>query len=493
MRHGPCERPLKPHEDPTDCPENRAAYPWVMAAAILGSSIAFIDGTIVSIALPAIRTDLGASLEEMQWIVNSYALILAAFLLPGGAAGDVFGRSRIFLLGVAIYTVTSLWAGLAGSTEALITARTLEGFGAALMVPASLALITDHVPKERRGAAIGLWSAASAATTALGPVLGGLLVDMAGWRPALLLTVPFGVLTFIVAWIGVPKSAPGGGRMDWTGGLLVCAGLGGLAIWLTNASAGAAGQGAWLGLLGLALLAGFVLHQSRAKAPMMPLGLFRNAPFSVANLQTFLLYGALSGALTYLPVVLIDAFGYSATLAGTAMLPFALIIAVLSRVAGGAMDRFGARPMLVAGPALTAAGFAAMVWIARDGGFTTSVLPAMAIAGLGMGITVTPLSTTVMNSVPQDRAGTASGVNNALSRAAGLIGVPVFGLVGQAGFRSVAGEGTFGEPGSVALGYADAMAQALIWIAVAAAALALASALVARTGLGGAEPRADPA
>ena len=486
MRYSPSERPRRRG---VDCEDPGASYPWIMAAAILASSIAFIDGTIVSIALPAIRADLGASLPQMQWIVNAYTLTLAAFILPGGAAGDVFGRKQVFLAGVAIYTVTSLWAGLAGSVETLILARALEGFGGALMVPASLALITEYVPRERRGSAIGLWSAASAATTALGPILGGMLVDWAGWRPAVLLTVPFGALTLLVAWRGVPGGRGGHGTMDWTGGLLVCAGLGGVAIWLTNISAGAVRDGWVWGASGVVALCAFLVHQFRTAAPMMPLSLFRNGPFAAANVQTLLLYGALGGVLTYLPVVLIDARGFAASEAGLVLLPFALIIAALSRLAGRVLDRVGAKPLLVVGPAITAGGFAALGLVSVQGLPSMVVLVGMVLCGVGMGITVSPISTTVMNAVSEDKAGVASGVNNAVARAAGLIGVPVFGMVGQIGFtrRAPDRSGTFGEPQSVASGYAEAMLSGLVWVGVLGAVLALLSALTAWRGLAGGE------
>ncbi|MEM7567817.1 MAG: MFS transporter, partial [Pseudomonadota bacterium] len=424
LRPAPCERPLAADEspsDPAECSQRR--YRAIMTAAILGSSIAFIDGSIVSVALPAIREGLGASLAEMQWVINGYALMLAAFILPAGSAGDVFGRKRVFLIGVAVYTLASLWCGLARSGPELIVARIVEGVGGAFMIPASLALITVNVPKDRRGAAIGLWAAAGAASTAIGPILGGTLIDTFGWRPALLLTVPFGVATFLVAWRGVPESRAEGAHMDWTGGVLACLGLGALAYALTVAAGGLTLSVVALSVAGLVLLGIFLWQQYRATDPMMPLGLFKSRPFSGANGLTFLLYAALTGVLFLMPMTLIDAHGYSATQAGLALLPFTILVGALSRYSGGLADRMGARLPLSLGPAIVALAFASLVWVALDGGFWTAVVPAMVLLGAGMGITVAPLSTTIMNAVADEKAGTASGVNNAVSRAAGLIAV----------------------------------------------------------------------
>lgn len=464
--------------------EERRCYPWVMAAAILGSTIAFIDGSIVGLALPAIREGLGAQLVQMQWVVNVYTLMLAAFILPGGAAGDVFGRKRIFLIGVAIYSVSSLWAGLARSPGELILARGVEGFGGAMMIPASLALITANVPEDRRGAAIGLWSAASAAAMIAGPILGGILIDLAGWRPALLLTVPIGALTFWIARHGVPESRGEVARMDWVGGVLICAALGAIAIWLTALSAGAPVP-VWMPWAGGGLLVAFLVSQARLAHPMLPLGLFRVRGFSVANAQTFLIYGALAGALTFLPMVLVDAHGYPAARVGLAMTPFALLVAALSRLSGGLLDRYGARPMLMAGPLLTGLGFALMSRVGPGGAFYGDVLPAMILLGLGMGLTAAPISTAAMNAVDSRRAGLASGANNAISRAAGLVGVPVFAGLGQIGVRQVVPGGVFGQPATVAdaATYARAMGQGLVWISWGCAGLVWAALVLAIIGL----------
>ena len=477
LRPAPCERPLYANESTADAEAcSRRRYRAIMTAAILGSSIAFIDGSIVSVALPSIREGLDASLAEMQWVVNGYALMLAAFILPAGSAGDVFGRKRVFLVGVAIYTLASLWCGLARSGPELIAARIAEGVGGAFMIPASLALITVNVPKAQRGAAIGLWAAAAASSTAIGPILGGTLIDGFGWRPALLLTVPFGAATIVVAWRGVPESRADGTHMDWAGGLLACLGLGLIAYALTAAD-GASGLVWVLGVAGLAVLAGFLWQQHAAAEPMMPLALFRSRPFSGANALTFLLYAALTGALFLLPMTLIDAHGYSATRAGLAMLPFTILVGLLSRYAGAFADRAGARLPLTTGPGIAALAFAGLVWVAADGGFWTAVVPVMTLLGIGMGITVAPLSATIMNAVPDERAGTASGVNNAVSRAAGLIAVAALGLVAQAGFEATGAAGAFGEPGDGASdSYVRGMIGGFTFVAITCAILAAASA-----------------
>lgn len=478
IRPGPCEKPNERSAEPVP-PLTPATYRAVMTATILGSAIAFVDGSIVSVALPAIRSDLSASLEQLQWVVNGYALMLAAFILPGGAAGDWIGRKRVFLVGVAVHTLASLWCALANSAVELIVARIVQGIGGALMIPASLALITVTVPKAERGAAIGLWAGAGAAATAIGPILGGTLIDTLGWRAALFLAVPFGALTIAIAWRGVPESRSNtGAAMDWTGGVLACAALGGLALGLT-AAVDAPGPGAaFAAAAGLVLLAGFLYHQHVVRQPMMPLSLFANKPFSGANALTFLLYGALGAVFFFLPITLIDAQGYSATRAGLALLPFTLVIAVFSRFAGTLADRYGARLPLTLGPFLTGIGFMLLAPAAYGGSFWLHLTPVMVLLGIGMGLTAAPLSATVMNSVEETRAGTASGINNAISRAAGLLFVAAFGIIAQAGFALSETAGRFGEPETAASGYAGGVLSGFAAIAVTGGLFAVAAAAV---------------
>lgn len=460
---GPCERPFNAPGGGDRPRLNRRQYIALMTATIIGSAVAFVDGSIVSVGLPAIRDDLGASLAQMQWIVNGYALMLAAFILPGGAAGDAFGRRRVFLLGVAVHTLASIWCALAHSPSELIAARVVAGAGGALMIPASLALITVNIPKEERGAAIGLWAAAGAAATAAGPIFGGTLIDTLGWRAAMVLTVPFGVLTIAVAWAGVPESRADARSMDWTGGMLACIALGSIAFALTSLTAE---PGPWVvavaGLVGIA--------------------------FAGSNGLTFLLYGALSAALFFLPIALIDAHGYSATAAGLALLPFTLVIAALSRFAGGLVDRFGSRLPLTVGPSLTGFGFALMGYAAYSGDFWLAVLPAMLVMGAGMGLTAAPLSTTVMNAVDERQAGVASGINNAVARTAGLIFVAAFGIVAQAGFVLAGANGRFGEPLSGSEAYRAGIVAGFAAVAAGCALFAFAAGLVGFLSLKSAPP-----
>jgi MFS family permease len=316
------------------------ARPWVLAATILGSSMAFIDGSVVTVALPAIQADLTTSVAGAQWVANAYMLMLGALILVGGAAGDRFGRRRVFALGIAIFTAASVACGLAPNTAALIVARAVQGIGGALLIPGSLAIISAAFPADERGKAIGTWAGFSALTTAVGPVLGGWLVDTLSWRAIFFINVPIALLTLGLAFWHVPESrnASDDGTVDWRGALLAMLGLAGLVYGLTAAS-----DFDWMDPMVLGVLLGsglalaiFVWYEARAPSPMMPLGLFRSPVFSGANAITFLLYFALGGILFFLPFNLIRIQGYSATLAGAAFLPFTLIMGGLSRWSGGA-------------------------------------------------------------------------------------------------------------------------------------------------------------
>lgn len=407
---------------------------WTLAATVLGSSLAFLDGTVVNVALSAVQRDLNATGGGATWVVNAYALMLAALTLAGGALGDAYGRRRVYTWGVVIFTVASLACGLAPTLGALIAARTVQGVGAALLVPGSLAMIGAVFDESRRGRGVGLWSSASSVMTLLGPVLGGVLVDLGSWRWVFFINLPLalGVLALLPR---VPETSAPGARPDWPGAASITAGLGGLAYALTRA-----GEVGWdtVASISLALSAvGFVAfawQERRSDHPMLPLGLLRNRVFVGTNLLTLLLYGALGALSVYLPLYLIGSRGLSATAAGAALLPLSILLAGLSGVFGGLADRHGPRLFLSAGPALAGVGFALLG--VGQGGYWTAILPGAVVLGLGMALTVAPLSSTVMGSVPREQSGVASGVNNAVARAASLLAVAALGLLLVGSYRA---------------------------------------------------------
>lgn len=398
----------------------------VLAATIGASSMGFIDSSIVPIALPAIQADFPADLSTLQWVVNIYTLFLGALVLVGGAYGDTLGRRRIFLVGTALFVASSASCGLAPSAQALIAARGLQGLGAALMVPQSLAIISASFPDDRRGKAIGTWSAASALTTALGPPAGGLLVDLLSWRAAFLVNIPIGAAVLWLAWRSVPESRAARPQpVDLPGGILATVSLGAATIALIDAPLQGVASPRVAAALALAVLSGlaFVAWEARTPSPMMPLGLFRSRVFALVNVATVLLYGALTGVLVLLPYTLIELRGYNALQAGAALLPLGLIIGLLARFFGGLGDRIGARLPMAIGSTVVAASTAWLAFTAAGGSYWIGVFGPLTGIALGMSGLVAPLTTTVMNAVPADRSGTASGINNAAARSAGLLAV----------------------------------------------------------------------
>lgn len=414
-----------------------SARPWILAATILGSSLAFIDGTVVNLALPALQDELGATVTEVQWVVESYALLLAALILVGGSLGDKFGRKRAFVVGTGIFALASIACAAAPDVKTLIAARGLQGIGGALLVPGSLALLNATFPRSERGRAIGLWSGFSAISSGLGLVLGGLLIDALSWRSVFWLNIPVAIAAVGITLWRVPETRDEHAeRIDWLGAFLGTLGLGALTFGLIESSNLGWNHATVLAsvVIGLFSLLGFVGQEGTSDAPMMPLELFADRTFAVANLLTFLLWSALAGVMFLVPLNLIQVQGYTAAEAGLASLPFVLIMSTLSTWSGGLVDKYGPRTPMIWGSLVTALGLGLFAAPGIGGSYWTTWFPAITVMGFGQTLVVAPLTTAVMTAVDTRHSGIASGVNNAVSRAAALLAIAALGPAILVGF-----------------------------------------------------------
>ncbi len=469
---------------PAHQPSAVAVRRGVLAATTIASAMAFVDSTVVGIAVPAIQKELAADIVAMQWVANAFLLMLGSLILVGGGLGDRIGRRRVFLAGIVVFTVASLMCAVAPNAALLIAARAIQGVGAALLVPQSLAIISATFPKDIRGKAIGTWAAASAVTTALGPPIGGFLIDLMSWRAAFWINLPAAVVALWLALRYMPESRDEGeaGPIDWPGAAIAVVAFAALTYGLSAISAGKVSAAVIAGaiVLGLIGIAIFVPVERRAANPITPPALFRSKIFTSVNIVTVFLYGALSGVLFLLPFDLINRRGLSAATTGLIMLPFGLIIGVLSRFTGALADTYGPRFFLVAGPLLVGAGALGFALVVPD--LWLGVVLPVVLIGVGMALVASPLTTAVMNAVPDGRSGAASGISNAASRLSGVFAIAIFGATAgvvfgwtappaaRFGVIPPAGDATHETVVSAFLSaYSAAMVFAALWCLIAAA------------------------
>jgi EmrB/QacA subfamily drug resistance transporter len=449
---------------------------WVLPVTILGSSLSFIDGSVVNVALPAMQRGLETGLASIQWVVNGYLLSLASLILLGGALGDRLGQRRMFLTGLVGFSAASLACGFAPSPHWLVAARVVQGGAAALLMPASLAMISIAYTGEARGRAIGTWAAAGAITTALGPVIGGWLVDSIGWRSIFFVNLPIAAVALLLA-LKLPRDRgmQGAEPLDVRGTVLAVVALALLSYGLVEVGEGQHARGAIALVAAMPAIGLFIRTEAKSRAPMMPLSLFRDNNFAGANGLTVLLYAALSGTFFVLPYLLIDVHHYSATAAGAVFLPFSVLMGIGSRWAGGLVERTGARVPLILGPSVTAAGYALLGFSGNLSSYWSGFLPGLVIVGIGMTLSVAPLTTAVFDSAPMQKSGTASGINNAAARVGALLAVAALGLA-------------FGGPAVDSM-QAPVLSRAYSLVMFCAAALAGLSALTAALTIGPSAPR----
>lgn len=437
----------------------------VILATVLGSGLASLDATVVNIALPTIGRDLGGGMASLQWIVNGYTLTLAALLLLGGALGDRYGRRRVFIIGVLWFTAASMLCGLATSSVMLTVARVLQGIGGALLTPGSLAILSASFRADERAGAIGAWSGLGGVAVALGPFVGGYLIQALSWRLVFFINAPLALIVVVVTQRHVPETRdPAAGPLDATGAALAALALSGVTYALIEAGArgfGAADVVVALAL-GLSALVAFVLVEARRSAPMLELGMFRRRPFGAANAETLLVYAALGGALFLLPVQLQAVLHYSPLAAGAALLPTTAMMLLLSSSMGRLAQRIGPRLPMTVGPLVAGAGLALLARVDGGAGYAATVLPAVTVLGLGLAITVAPLTATVLAAVPSEKAGIASAINNAVARTGGLLSVAI--LPAAAGL----GGGRAFDAARFAAGYPRAMRYAAAGCALGA-------------------------
>ncbi len=453
---------------------------WILLVAVLGSGMAGIDATVVNVALPSIGASLDAAFADLQWTVTAYALTLASFILVGGSLADRYGRRRVFLVGVTWFALASLLCGLAPSAPVLIGARALQGVGGALLTPGSLAMIQASFAPGDRGRAIGAWSGLGGIATAAGPFVGGWLVQSVSWRWVFLVNLPVAALVVVVGLRHVPETRAAGasGRVDLAGAALGASALAGVTDALIEAP-GSEGFLPWvLGAAGLVAAAAFLLVEARSRAPMLPLGIFSSRQFSATNAVTFLVYGGFGAVFFLLVVQLQVVSGFSPLAAGTSVLPITLVMLALSSRSGALAERIGPRLQMSVGPGVVGLALLLMVRIGPGAAYLTDVLPAVAVMGLGFSIVVAPLTSTALSSAPAEHAGLASGVNNAVARAAGLVAVAVLPAV--AGLSGDAAE----DPAVFDAGFTTAMLVSAVVVAAGGllAALTISNDVLTRRG-----------